>query len=254
MRGVNRINVLGCPFDAVSFEETVNSIRLAIAKGILLQIVPGSVDFIVKSRRDPNYARVLWRSELVVADGKPIVCLASLLGQPIRGRVSGTDLVWSCVMLSQELTFPIALIGGACDAAKRAASAMLRRFPNALLHSIVTPYPLTREYSKVLAGQVRALGCKLILVALGAPRQERWVLEYLPECGANVGIGIGSAFDIICGDRLRAPLWMQNAGLEWFHRMMLEPRRLGRRYLKEDMRVIGYLAFEMLQRLRRKRL
>lgn len=85
-------------------------------------------------------------------------------------------------------------------------------------------------------------------MALGAPRQERWVREYLPETGANVGMGIGSAFDIICGDRRRAPRWMQDAGLEWFHRMLQEPRRLGKRYLIDDMRAFGYLARELLRR------
>jgi N-acetylglucosaminyldiphosphoundecaprenol N-acetyl-beta-D-mannosaminyltransferase len=245
MRGFHRVNVLGCPFDAISFCETVESIRGAIRSDTTLQIVPGSVDFIIKARRDPEYARLLWDSDLVIADGKPIVWLASLLGDPIRRRVSGTDLVWACAEVSQELDCSVALLGGIRNAASRAGENMMARFPRARLHSIETPFPLDAEASEHLARKIQSLDCKIVLMALGAPRQERWVREYLPKSGANVGIGIGSAFDIICGDRPRAPQWMQDAGMEWFYRMMQEPRRLGRRYLIDDMRVFGYLAAEL---------
>lgn len=248
MKGFHRVDVLGCPFDAISFDETVECIRHAITADSSLQIVPGSIDFIIKARRDADYAGVLRNTDLVIADGKPIVWFASLLGDPIRGRVSGTDLVWKCAEVSQELKCPIALLGGLGDTAARAAKSMMARFSRAQLHVIETPYPLTPEQSKELAMRVRSLGCKMVLIALGAPRQERWVKEYMPVTGANVGIGIGSAFDIICGDRQRAPRWMQDAGMEWFHRMVQEPRRLGKRYLIEDTRALWYLAQELLRR------
>jgi len=248
MKGFHRVNVLGCPFDAISFDETVDCIREAIVEDSPLQIVPGSIDFIIKARRDPDYADVLRGADLVIADGKPIVWFASLLGDPIRGRVSGTDLVWNCAEVSQELNCPVALLGGMGDTATRAAKTMMMRFPRARLHVINTPYPLTSEQSSVLTERVRSLGCKIVLIALGAPRQERWVRRYMHETGANVGIGIGSAFDIICGDRQRAPRWMQDAGMEWLHRMLQEPRRLGKRYLIEDARALWYLAQELLRR------
>ena len=87
-----------------------------------------------------------------------------------------------------------------------------------------------------------------MLVALGAPRQERWVQRYLTQCGANVGIGIGSAFDIISGEKPRAPMLMQTCGLEWLHRMALEPKRLGRRYLIEDSPFLFFLTKELVFR------
>ena len=248
MKGVRRANMLGCPFDKLSFDETVECIRRAITSNLSVQIVPGSIDTICKSRRDASFARLLWSSDLVVADGKPIVWFASWLGEPIKGRVSGTDLVWSCAGVSAELACPIALLGGVGDTAMRAARKMRGRFPGALLHAIDTPYPLTPGDSSKLVAQIRALGCKIVLIALGAPRQEEGVQKYLPETGANVGIGIGSAFDIISGDRPQAPGWMRNAGLEWLNRTVQEPRRLGKRYLIEDMRVFGFLAVELLRR------
>ena len=248
MKGFHRVDVLGCPFDAISFSEVIASIRSAIISNTYLQVVPGSVDSIAKARRDPAFARVLWSSDLVVADGKPIVWLASLLSNPIRRRVSGTDLVWACAEVSQDLKCSVALVGGVADTAARAAEKMMRRCPRAELYALDTPYPLTDEESGHLARRIRRLGCKIVLIALGAPRQEVWIQRYLAETGARVGIGIGSAFDIISGDRPRAPRWMQDAGMEWFHRMTQEPRRLGKRYLVDDMKVAGYLVTELLFR------
>jgi exopolysaccharide biosynthesis WecB/TagA/CpsF family protein len=87
-----------------------------------------------------------------------------------------------------------------------------------------------------------------VLAALGAPRQERWVQSHLGASGANVGIGIGSAFDIISGRNPRAPGWMQALGLEWFYRMLQEPRRLGRRYLVDDSPFLILLPVEIVRR------
>jgi N-acetylglucosaminyldiphosphoundecaprenol N-acetyl-beta-D-mannosaminyltransferase len=98
-----------------------------------------------------------------------------------------------------------------------------------------------------MVDRIRSVRAGIVLVALGAPRQERWVQANLAACRAEVGIGIGSAFDIICGDQPRAPRWMCDHGLEWLHRMMLDPRRLGRRYLVEDSPFLLHLAVALLR-------
>jgi N-acetylglucosaminyldiphosphoundecaprenol N-acetyl-beta-D-mannosaminyltransferase len=157
-----------------------------------------------------------------------------LLGVPLRGRVNGTDLVWKCAEISAVTGCAVALIGAVPGVAMRAAKKMQERYPEAGIHAIPTPFELGPQENSALVKQIRAVNAKIILVALGAPRQERWLQTHLDDCGANVGIGIGSSFDIICGDLPRAPRWMRENGLEWFHRMLFEPKRLGRRYLIED--------------------
>jgi N-acetylglucosaminyldiphosphoundecaprenol N-acetyl-beta-D-mannosaminyltransferase len=99
-----------------------------------------------------------------------------------------------------------------------------------------------------VADRIRRLGAAVVLVALGAPRQERWVQRYARPSGASVGIGVGSAFDIISGDQPRAPAFIRDRGLEWFHRMLLDPRRLVRRYLIEDSPFILHLLREVVRR------
>jgi len=242
MRNIRRVNILGCPFDAISFSDAVEHIREAVKTGSRLQVVPGSIDSVVKARQDRSFAELLWSAELIVADGVPIVWSASLLGIPIRGRVSGTELVWNCAAVSADTGCKVALIGAAPGVASRAAQKMMQRYPSAVVEAVLTPFPLGRPESLEVAAQIKTLGAAIVLVALGAPKQERWVREYLDACGSTVGIGVGSAFDIISGDKPRAPGCIQAAGMEWFYRMLLEPGRLGRRYLIEDTPFLFHLA------------
>jgi len=234
VKEVERIEILGCPFDAISFDETVTRIRSAVLEDRRLHIVTGNIDFVMKAKRDPIFAEEIRRADLVTADGVPILWAASGLGTPLRGRVNGTDLVWKCAEISAETGRAVALIGAAPGVTPRAAKKMQERFPEATIHAIPTPFELGSRENAEMVEQIKAVNAKIILAALGAPKQERWLQAHLDECGANVGIGCGSAFDIICGDMPRAPRWMRDNGLEWFYRMLLEPKRLGRRYLIED--------------------
>ena len=213
-----------------------------------VQIVPGSIDSVMKSKRDPVFREELLKADLVVADGVPIVWAASLLGDPIRGRVSGTDLVWSCAEVSAETGCTVALVGGGEGVAGRAAEKMQEKYPTSRLHAIPTPFPLGEKENEDLVREIQAIDAKIVLVALGAPRQERWVQSYLERCDAYVGIGIGSAFDIICGDKPRAPDWMKDNGMEWLYRLKQDPKRLGRRYLVEDSPFLFHLAVEIVKR------
>src|SRR5262245_11687345 len=234
MEVVRRIDVLGCPFDAISFDDAVASVRRAVLENRRLHIVTGNVDFVMKAKRDPIFAEEIRRAGLVTADGVPILWAASLLGTPLRGRVNGTDLVWKCAEISAETGCSVACIGAAPGVTTRAAKKMQERFPVAAIHAIPTPFELGPRENAEMIERIKAINARIILAALGAPKQERWIQAHLDECEANVGIGCGSAFDIICGDMPRAPRWLRGNGLEWFHRMLLEPGRLGRRYLIED--------------------
>jgi N-acetylglucosaminyldiphosphoundecaprenol N-acetyl-beta-D-mannosaminyltransferase len=245
---MERINLLGCPFDAVSFDEAVSLIKSAVLEDRRLHVVTGNIDFVVKAKRDPIFVGELWRADLVTADGVPILWAASLLGAPLRGRVNGTDLVWKCAEISAETGCAVALIGAAPGVTPRAAKKMQERFPGAAIYAIPTPFELGPQENAEMVEQIKAVNAKIILAALGAPRQERWLQAHIDECGANVGIGVGSAFDIICGDKPRAPRWMRDNGLEWLHRMLLEPKRLGRRYLIEDSPFIFYFVAAFARR------
>jgi len=140
------------------------------------------------------------------------------------------------------------MIGGRHELTARAADNMRTRSPGALLRPLPTPFPLGPKENDDLVGSIRALDAGIVLVALGAPRQERWIRDNLEACGASVGIGVGSAFDIISGDKPQGPPWMLDHGLEWLHRLRLEPTRLARRYLIEDSPFPLLVALELGKR------
>lgn len=250
MQAIKRISILGCPFDAISFTDTVAIIRQCLLDNQRMHIVTGNVDFVMKARRDPAFAWELWQADLVVADGVPIVWAAHLLGDPLPGRVNGTELAWHCARVSAETGASVAMIGGRFELTSKAAVKMSDRYPGAQLHAIPTPFPLTPASNAKLLRTIEAVDAKIVLVALGAPRQEKWIQANLAACHANIGIGIGSAFDIISGEMPRAPRWMQVNGLEWFHRLLLEPKRLARRYLIEDIPFFFYLLKAILTRVK----
>ena len=248
MDSFKRVDILGCPFDAISFSETVQQIKRAVLENKRFQFCPGSIDFVMKARRDLRFAETLWRADCVFADGVPIVWAASFLGEPLKGRVAGTDIVWKCAEISAEIGCTVALIGGKFSITELAAKRMVERFPFAKIYPIPTPFPLGRKENESLVEKLRSIDAKIVLVALGAPQQEKWIQEYLQSCGANVGIGVGSAFDIISGDKPRAPKSLCDHGLEWFYRLIQEPRRLGRRYIIDDSPFIFHLAVEIVKR------
>lgn len=242
------VDVVGVSFHALRFHEVVNSIKVAITENSRLQVVPGSIDTVVKAHRDPSFAVDLAGADLVVPDGVPIVWAAKILGSPLSGRVSGTDLVTECAAISADMGVNVAFLGATFDVASEAAGKLEFAHPRARIYPVETPYPLTDESSAELAATIKGLDARIICVALGAPRQEHWIATYLEASGANVGIGCGSAFEIISGRRPRAPAWMRDNGLEWLYRMSLEPRRLGRRYLVEDSVFFWYLIKGVTQR------
>ena len=240
---MKRVDILGCPFDAVSLEQTVDCIKKAVVEHSVLRISVGNVDMLMKARRDPEFAKVFASADLVIADGVPIVWASRFLGDSLPGRVAGTEIVWECAKVSAETGCSVGLLGASYDVASRAAGSLRNRYPSANITVFPTPYPLTLEDNQLLRKRMKEENINIVLVALGAPKQECWVKDHLLESGANVGIGIGSAFDIVSRDQPWAPHWMREHGLEWLHRMRLEPKRLARRY--PPVPIIGETTFRV---------
>ncbi len=181
MQNIKRVSILGCPFDAITFRDTVECIEQALIKDTCLQIVPGSIDFVIKANKNPDFASLLSKADLVVADGVPIIWAANILGDPLKGRVSGTDLVWECARISSELQFQVALVGGKYELTSRASQLMKDMFPRALLTPIETPFPMDPNANRDIVKGIRAIGAKIVLAAFGAPEQERWVQDLKPR-------------------------------------------------------------------------
>jgi N-acetylglucosaminyldiphosphoundecaprenol N-acetyl-beta-D-mannosaminyltransferase len=203
------------------------------------QVATVNVDFVVNATKDPALLHILGRTDLAIPDGMGILWGARLIGVPLRERTSGVDLVPALAERASVEDWRICLFGAAPGIAERAARMLTERYPGADVVGLPAPAVAADGTMDVAALEpIRELDPDIVAVALGNPKQERWIARHREELGAPVYIGIGGSLDFLTGVTRRAPHWMQRWGLEWIHRALSEPRRLVGRYAK-DLVVFG---------------
>lgn len=218
-----------------------------------LSVFSCNVDMVVKAERDPAFGALLRQGSLVTADGMPIVWLSRLLGAPLPERVTGADLVPAVCAVAAREGLRVFFFGAAPGVALRAAERLARKARGLEVAGVLAP-PLgferdPRALEEALAA-VRSARPDVCFVALGAPKQEKLVIEHGAALGAKALLGIGGALDMAAGDVRRAPRAVQRAGAEWLWRLAQDPRRLARRYLVEDVAFARVAARELLGRAR----
>lgn len=250
-----RIDVCGIGVDQVDLAETV---ELAMARcrqgaGEPMTIFSCNVDMVVKASRDPAFAQVLSSGSLVTADGMPIVVLGRWLGGRLPERVTGADLVPVLSAACAANGFSVFFLGAAEGVAAEAAASLRRKHPGLRVAGTLSPPRNFEKDPATLAATieaVRAADPDVLFVALGAPRQERFIVEHARALGARVQLGIGAAVDMAAGRVRRAPALVQRLGAEWLWRLGQEPRRLARRYLVEDVAFAALAVRSLLSRRR----
>ncbi len=230
--------VLGVPIDDLIIDEALNRIESFIAVGRATkkchQIATINADFVVNSLYDPDLRRILQQADMATADGMPLVWGARLLGVHLEDRVTGADLVPALAERSAQKGFSIYLLGAKPGVAARAAEVLRDRYPGVNIVGVVSPpYGPIREMDRSIINDIKAARPDILMVALGNPKQEKWIDMYAPELNVPVCLGIGGTLDFIAGVTKRAPVWMQRSGVEWIYRLMQEPRRLWKRYVQD---------------------
>ncbi len=170
----------------------------------------------------------LKNADFVTADGMPIVLLAKMLGKPLKGRVTGADMVPAILKECEKRGLSVYVLGGDSEIV-RAAIAKLN-LPELKLAGVDPAFIKLGEEDPAIVGRINAAKPDILFVALGNPKQELWMGRHLCELAVGVAMGIGGTFNFLAGKVKRAPKWMQKAGLEWIYRIIQEPGRLWRRY------------------------
>ncbi|MFI6506289.1 WecB/TagA/CpsF family glycosyltransferase [Streptosporangium sp. NPDC050855] len=200
-------------------------------------IVTANVDIVRAATRDPALAALVGRSEIVVADGMPVVWAARLAGLPLPGRVTGASLVHSLTGRAARENRSVYLLGGEPGVPEAAARALAARRPGLRVAGTCSP-PFGFDGSpgavREVVARVRAAEPDLVLVGLGFPRQERIIEALRAESPRAWYLGCGAGIPMAAGRFRRAPVPLQRMGAEWLYRLALEPRRLARRYLRDD--------------------
>jgi N-acetylglucosaminyldiphosphoundecaprenol N-acetyl-beta-D-mannosaminyltransferase len=243
------LTILGVPIDNVTMEETLERIAEFVRQGSFHHIATANVDFLVHAIDNPEYKEILSRCDLVVADGMPVVAASRLLGTPLRERVTGADLV---PLLAKE-KYKIYLLGAKPEVAQVAA-ARLEELGATVVGRFSPPVgPIESYDNDAILADLERTRPDILLVALGAPKQERWIHYNRHRLNVPVCIGVGASLDFMAGQVSRAPAWMRKTGLEFAYRIYAEPKRLARRYLKGAVWMARYFPVQYVNNLARRR-
>ncbi|MBU0518755.1 WecB/TagA/CpsF family glycosyltransferase [bacterium] len=233
--------------DNVNLEDTLKHCEDYIRSGVPHQIVVVNVAKLVKARHDQILRRIINDADIVGADGMPLVWLSKYMGQPIAGRVNGTDLMGELVKKAAEKGHSIYFLGAKPDVVRKVVDSYTKLYPKLKVAGYRDGYFKSEEEDRV-ADEIRESGADIIFLAFGSPKKEKFVSKYLYRMGVPVVHGVGGSFDVVAGVTKRAPVWMQNWGLEWFYRFLQEPGRMWKRYLLTNLNFLLLVGAEMFKR------
>jgi N-acetylglucosaminyldiphosphoundecaprenol N-acetyl-beta-D-mannosaminyltransferase len=244
---MSRADVLGCPVDRLTADETLAAIEEVVETGGFAQHVCVNAAKLVALRRDRRLREIVEGCELVSADGMAIVWASRLLGDPLPERVNGTDLMLRLLGVAERRGWSVYVLGAKPDVLERALARIRAAHPGLRIAGARDGY-FADEESAAVAEAVREAAPDLLFVAMSSPGKEVWLAGHGRGLGVPLVMGVGGSIDIVAGVTRRAPRWMQAAGLEWLFRLAQEPRRLGRRYLVTNAQFLGLLGRELLRR------
>jgi len=227
MSSFSSVTLLGVRVDAVTMPQTLAWIEAAVIARRPRQICTANPEFVMTARRDTEFMRVLNAADLVLPDGVGLLWAARRLGGHLPERVAGSDLIYRLAELAGAHGWRVYFLGAAEGVAQAAAERLRGLYPGLVIAGTATGDPSPASAGALIAG-VRAAQSDVLLVAYGAPAQDKWIARYKAELGVPVSMGVGGSFDFVAGVAQRAPVWAQRLGLEWLHRLWRQPWRARR--------------------------
>jgi N-acetylglucosaminyldiphosphoundecaprenol N-acetyl-beta-D-mannosaminyltransferase len=245
-RPMRRVNVLGIGIDPVDMERATSLLQTRIRDKAKGYVCLTGVHGIMEAQRDPILKSIFAEALLVAPDGMPTVWMGHLQGFPAMERVFGPDLMIEMMRRAEFRNCTHFLCGGEHGIADSLRDEMSRRFPWAQIVGTYSPpfRPMTAAEERELEARVRSLQPDIIWVGMSTPKQERFLAHYLPVLDTKLMIGVGAAFLFHTGAIQDSPGWVKHAGLQWLHRLLQEPSRLWKRYLRN---IPLFIFFALLQ-------
>ncbi len=224
---MSRITLLGVPIDAITKEQALERLQAMLRSEKQHHVMTPNSEMLVEAHKNSAFQRVLERSDLNLPDSQGIVMMGRYTGQCIPERVTGVDTVESlCAVLTEADS--VFLLGAAPGVAEQAAVSLLRTNPHLSIVGTFAGTPRDEDAEGIIE-QINATHPHILFVAYGAPAQDLWIAAHLKSLpSVRIAMGVGGTFDFLAGTRKRAPLFLQRLGLEWFYRLVREPKRLPR--------------------------
>lgn len=223
----SKIEILSIPIWNVTMEEAKDFVFTHIEESKPAFIATANAEMVMLAQTDKELASILQNADMVIPDGAGVLWAAEQQGEKFRERVAGFDLSYNLLQESAAKQIPVYLFGGAEGIAHTAAEKCDEKFGKLCIAGIHSGFFSAAEEPGIIA-DIRNSGAKILLVALGVPKQEKWIEQHLAELGDCVCIGVGGTLDGLAGKVVRAPEWMQRNRLEWLYRLCKEPTRIKR--------------------------
>ncbi len=219
--------VLGVPFDAVTMKEAVTRLLGFLKDGGQHIICTPNPEIVMEAQKDRELMEILRAADMVIPDGIGVVWASRYSEIKLRERVAGFDLTQNLFREIKDKNVRVYFFGGAPGIAADAAKKMMKVYPGLKIVGTRNGY-FTPKDEKDIISEIKKLSVDILLVGLGAPKQEKWIYDNMRFTGAKISIGVGGSFDVMSGNTKRAPKIFQKLGLEWFYRLLCQPTRLKR--------------------------
>lgn len=220
-----RVDVLGVAFDNVTMDEAVDKAMALLEEDGPHLVATPNPELVQRAGKDPEFAGILGKADLVIPDGVGVMYAAKILGRPLKARVPGIDFASNLMKRMAEGGKRLFLLGAAPGVAEQAAVNLQAAYPGLVVCGVHDGY--FKEDGPVVRA-VREAHADVVFVCLGAPKQEKWIAANGEAAGARLYIGLGGSLDVFAGKVERAPEKFQKLGLEWLYRLMKQPSRIGR--------------------------
>jgi N-acetylglucosaminyldiphosphoundecaprenol N-acetyl-beta-D-mannosaminyltransferase len=226
----SRVNILGVHLNKLMMHEVLEIVKRSIALHQQLVLCVVNVAKIVHAQNDLRLRSYLDGADLILADGLPIVWLSRILGNPLPERVAGIDIMFKILKEANKKYYRVYFLGSKPKILQRVIEKIQRDYPGICIAGYRDGYfDMNQEQS--VAENIKDSRADIIFVGISSPKKEDFLRKWGKYMNVPICHGVGGSFDILAGVTKRAPIWMQKCGLEWFYRLVQEPRRMWKRYL-----------------------
>ncbi|GAA0855798.1 WecB/TagA/CpsF family glycosyltransferase [Clostridium nitritogenes] len=238
---MSRIKFLNIEVDNLTMGEAIEAVDNIIQEGKSSYVVTPNVDHIVKLEKDKEFQDVYKNADLILTDGMPLIWISKFKKNPIKEKISGSDFFPKVCKLASIKGYRVFLLGAAEGIAAKAAKNLKEKYKGLNIVGTYSPsYGFEKKDHEInnIIDMINKVKPDILAVGLGAPKQEKFLYKYKNELNVPISLAIGASIDFEAGNINRAPKWMQNCGLEWFYRLCKEPKRMFKRYIIDDLKIL----------------
>ncbi len=237
-----RMKFMNIFINNLSMEEALTEIDRLIQEDKCSFVVTPNVDHIVQIEKGSVLADAYKCADLILCDGKPLIWISKYYGIPIKEKISGSDLFPEVCRMAAQKGYTMYFLGAAEGIAAKAAEVLIGRYDGLMIVGTYSPpygFERDQEEIKKIISQIHDASPDILILGLGTPKQEEFIMNYRKKIGVPVSLGLGASFDFVAGNVKRAPKWMSDHGLEWLFRITQDPKRMVKRYLVDDLKILS---------------